>query len=134
MRRLPTTSIYFHSAARGNREVVDDQHVKASEAREGTRVGAIGARECELLEEAGRSSVDCTESLSTRLLGQRARDVTLAGPGRTGDQDGLVFLYPSAARELAHDGLVEFAPRRISPRAERPEVGVRDGLRMIQLR
>ena len=47
------------------------------------------------------------------MLAQRARQVGLPHAGRPGDEDVAVFGDPPAGRELAHQGPIELAARRV---------------------
>ena len=80
---------------------------------ENLRLMTFGGASRSVVEERAFSRFPAREQLPARLLRQRARDVALAGPGRAGDQDRVVLVYPTAARELAHDRLVELALCRI---------------------
>src|SRR5690606_25866539 len=93
--------------------VVDDEDIDAGVALEGVGVGAVGAREQELVSEAGGTAVSGAVALAARLLGERAGDVGLAGTRRAGDDDVLVFGDPGARRELLEHGLVELALGRV---------------------
>src|SRR5207244_10691755 len=90
-------------------EVIEHEYVDAREASEHPWVRAVGACELELVEEARGAAVERAMTLSTRLVRERARDVTLAGPCRAGDEDRLMLLHPAAGSELSDDGLVELA-------------------------
>ena len=66
----------------GEAPVIEDQDVDARQPREHGGVGAIGARERELLKEARQAPVDRPVALPTRVLAQRARQVGLPDAGR----------------------------------------------------
>src|SRR5208282_4213708 len=59
------------------------------------------------------ASVHRAVALAARLLGERAGDVGLAGPGRAADDDDLVLLDPLAGPELPDEGPVELTARRV---------------------
>src|SRR5580700_812385 len=94
-------------------EVVDDEHVDARELGEQTGVGAVSARELQLVEEARGPAVQRTKALSACLVSEGAREVALARSGHARDEHRLVLLHPAAGRELADYRLVELASRRV---------------------
>src|SRR6266511_6332978 len=100
-------------ARRREAPIVQDEHVRAGETAEELRVRAIGVGERELVIEARGAPVDDAEALATRLLGESARDVRLAGPGHPGDGDVLVLLDPAAGGELPDDRLLQLSARRV---------------------
>ena len=55
--------------------VVEDQDVDAGEASEQADVGAVGARERELIEEPRGAAVDRAEAVADRVLGEGWRQV-----------------------------------------------------------
>ncbi len=97
----------------GEPPVIEDQDVHARQPCEHDGVGAIGARERQLLKEAGQAPVDRPVALTTRVLAQRARHVGLPDAGRPGDEDVAVFGDPPPGGELADQRPIEFAARRV---------------------
>jgi hypothetical protein len=57
----------------------------------------------------GGAPVDRSKSFPTRLVRERAGDVALARPRRSGDQHRLMLLHPSARLERTDDRPVELA-------------------------
>jgi hypothetical protein len=76
-------------------------------------VGAVGAGDRQLLEEARGALVQGAVAVPAGLLGQGARQVGLPDAGHPGHQDRLVLLHPQARGKLAEGGLVEFAFGRV---------------------
>src|SRR5262245_10638024 len=110
--------------------VVDEQDVDAGEPGEQAEVGAVGAGQGELMEEARGATVEGPETFATGLLGEGAADEGLAGAGGTDDQEILMLLDPAAGGELPHEGFVQLAPGRI---VDRFHAGVRElELRLLQ--
>src|SRR6185437_3114540 len=103
----------FLVASGAQAPVVDDEDVDACELGEEADVATVGAREAELVKETRRAAVDRAVAASTRLLRERAGDVRLADAGRARDDHVLVLVHPAARGELADDGLVQLAPRRV---------------------
>ena len=87
-------------------EVIQDEHVDASEFGEKAWIRAVRASDFEFFKQAGGSSIESFVSLSTSLVGERTCQVAFSGSGRTGDQNGLVIVDPSARRELSDDTAV----------------------------
>ena len=112
----------------GEPPVIEHQHVDAGESRQQGRVGAVGARERELLKEARQAPVDRAVPLPTGVLPERAADVGLADAGGAGDEDVVMFGDPAAGGELADQRPIEFAARRVveilETRVRDPELGL----------
>ena len=83
---------------RRHREVVDHQHIGASDLGQEPRIRSVGPREHKLREQARGASVDRAVALAARLLGARAGNVGLADAGRAGDEHVLVL---DAQRQVA---------------------------------
>src|SRR2546430_12768870 len=97
----------------GEAPVVDDEDVGASEASEELRIGAVGARQRQLVGDPGGPPIDGAVPLATRLLRESTGEVRLPGSGGAGDDDVLVLLDPAAGGELADHRLFKLSPRRI---------------------
>jgi hypothetical protein len=112
-------------------EVVDDEDIETSETCEHARERAVGASETELVEESWRAAVGCAESLPTSPMGERAREVRLAGARCARDEHAVVLLDPAARRQLSDDGLVELpsgvALDALDARLAEPELGLLEG-------
>ncbi len=93
--------------------VVEDEHVGAGQAGEQSRVGPIGAGECELVEQARDAAVEGPVALATGLLRERAGKVGLPDTGGPGDDHVVMLLDPGAGRELAHEGAVQLTAGRV---------------------
>ena len=93
--------------------VVKDQAIDPGQAREQRRVGAVGARERQFLEEPRQPTVERPVALATRLLAEGAGQVGLPDPGGAGDDDVAVLADPLARGELADERPVEVSARRI---------------------
>src|SRR5438067_5039525 len=65
-------------------------------------------REREFGKEARDPPVDHAMPLATGLLSQGAAEKRLTDPGGPGDEDVLMLGDPAAARELPHEGAVQF--------------------------
>ena len=117
-------------ADRRDPPVIEDEHVDAGKAGEEPRVGAIGAGERQLVEQARDAAVQGPLALATGLLCERAREVRLPDPGGSGDDDVVVLLDPGAGGELAHHGAIELPAGRV---VEILDAGVREPqLRLVQ--
>jgi hypothetical protein len=92
---------------------VPDEHVHAGELGQTPHVTAIGPRQHALIEEPGGAPVEQPVAAATGLLRERAGDVGFPGAACPRDRHVLVLLHPTAGRELADDGFVQLAPRRV---------------------
>src|SRR5437773_1883849 len=70
---------------RGEGEIVDDEHVEASELADSAHVAAVGASEREIVEEPRGAAVEGAIALAARLLGERAGKVRFPHAGRARD-------------------------------------------------
>src|SRR3990172_361745 len=91
--------------------VVEHEEVGLGEGGEELAVGAVGAREPQLIEEAGQADVADREPVAAGTLAEGTGEGGLAGPGGADDQDGLMVADPLAAGEAQQEGAVEPAGR-----------------------
>jgi hypothetical protein len=111
---------------RGQAPVVDEEDVHPRESAEEPAVGAVGARQAEIIEQAGGPAVVGAKAAATGLVGEGAGDEALAGAGGARDEDLLVLVDPAAGGELADHGLVELAAGRVVD-------GLDAGVRQLEL-
>ena len=71
----------FACAHGRDREVVDDQQAGLGDGGQPFGKAAVGVTQIQFLEQPGRTHVQRRESLTARLVGQRARQEGLAAPG-----------------------------------------------------
>ena len=89
--------------------VVEDEHRRSGEPLEELAVAAVAAGDGELSEEPRGPLEDRLEALEAGSMRERAGEVGLADPGRSGDQDVLSVADPVARREVEREALVETA-------------------------
>src|SRR3989442_592603 len=111
--------------------VVDEQPVNACELAEEADVGAIGASQGQLVEEARGPAIEGAVALAAGLVREGTGQEALPRPGHPADEDPLVFVDPATSGELADDGFVELAPRgivdRLEARLRELQLGVLEG-------
>ena len=93
-----------------DREVVDDQQTHLGDGGQPFGEAAVGVTQVKFFEEPGGAHVECRESLPTRLVGQCARQVSLAAPGGAVNQKILCRAYPIARSKTRDLGAIQAAP------------------------
>src|SRR5207244_10611172 len=76
---------------RGEGPVVDEQHVHTCELAEEADVGAIGASQGQLVEEARGPAIEGAVALAAGLVREGTGQGALPRPGHPGDGEPLVF-------------------------------------------
>jgi hypothetical protein len=93
----------------GQAEVIQDHDIGLGPAGEQPRVGAVGARDVELLHEARDAAIEDGVAVAARLVSKRARQVRLPAAGGAAQDHVLVLGDPLAGGEALPDAAVEAA-------------------------
>ena len=96
----------------GETPVIEDEAIEAGQLGEQADVGAIGAGQREVVEEARGAPIVGAVALAAGLMGERTGQEAFPHTGGADHDDVLVLVDPAAGGELADEGLVELAPGR----------------------
>ncbi len=110
----------------GEPEVIEDEELGLGQAIEELGIGAVGASESNLPQEAREAEVARKESVSARAVSEDAGQIALSIPRSAGDQDVLVVSNPLATGQTEYETAVEATWT--------PEVDVLGGGRESELR
>src|SRR5207244_1276692 len=88
-------------------EIVEHEDVYLGEAAEGGEIRAVRARLRELVEEPGDAPVRDRVAVATRLVSERAGEITLPEARGPGEDDGLVRGDPARGAEVGEERLGE---------------------------
>lgn len=97
----------FEVAEGGQAPVVEDEEVGLGERCEAGAIGAVGAREGEVLQEAREADVAHPQPVAAGAMAQGTGEIGLARAGRADEQDDLMLADPVATGEAEEDGAIE---------------------------
>src|SRR5690606_29633294 len=94
---------------RGHQEVVQDEQIEFLVASERRCVVALGSCDGQLFEKSWHSQEQRPEALAARVLGERGREVALAGPRRSDQDEIAMSAEPLARRQFFERRLFQTA-------------------------
>jgi hypothetical protein len=87
--------------------IVEDQQVGAAEVAKDARMATIAARQCQVLEQAGRALVENRSVVPASLMAEGAGKLAFPDAGRPGQREIVVSVDPIARNKLLEQSAIE---------------------------